>query len=100
MTQPTFRDFAGAIMGGDTASAASVLTTLLGLDDAAANAATAFFQSQMSADPDFVMKSMGLRAAVTSGTDHEIATLLSDCFGLKDARVQNAVATLKRLYPR
>lgn len=100
MTQPTFRDFAGAIMGGDTAGAASVLTTLLGLDDAAANAATAHFQSLMSADPNFVMKAMGLRTAVTSGSDEEIATLLTECFGLRDARLQNAVATLKRLYPR
>lgn len=100
MSQPTFRDFAGAIMGGDLGAAATVLEVLLGLDDAGARDASAHFQSQMGADPSFVMKAMGLRTAVTSGSDEEITTLLAECFGLKGPALQNGLATVKRLYPR
>ena len=61
MAQLTFRDFAGAVMGGDTARAAEVLGTLLGLDGEAATAAATHFQTRMTADPAFVQKAMGLR---------------------------------------
>ena len=100
MSQPTFRDFAGAIMGGDPGTAAKVLEVLLGLDETGARDASAHFQSQMGADPNFVMKAMGLRTAVTSGSDEEITTLISDCFGLKGPVLENGLATLKLLYPR
>lgn len=33
-------------------------------------------------DPAFMPKAMGLRTAVTSGTDAEIAELLGECFAL------------------
>jgi hypothetical protein len=99
MAELTFRDFAGAIMGGDVARAAEVLEQLLGLDDAAATAAATHFQSSMSADPAFISKAMGLRTAVTGGTDQEIGALLGDCFGLRDTAVASAVATLRKKYP-
>lgn len=99
MAQVTFRDFAGAIMGGDTARAAEVLEALLGLDNAAATAAAKHFQVSMAADPSFMMKAMGLRTAVTGGTDAEIAALLGDCFGLTGTAVTSAVATLRKTYP-
>lgn len=76
MAEVTFRDFAGAIMGGDTARAAEVLQTLLGLEASAATTAATHFQTSMTADPAFMSKAMGLRTAVTGGTDHEIASLL------------------------
>lgn len=99
MTQLTFRDFAGAIMGGDTARAAEVLEALLGLDGAGATAAAAHFQKSMTADPGFVSKAMGLRTAVTSGSDEDIAALLGDCFGLTGEAASRSVATLRKQYP-
>lgn len=99
MAQLTFRDFAGAVMGGDTARAAEVLAALLGLDSAAATASATHFQASMAADPAFMSKAMGLRAAVTGGSDQEIGALLGDCFGLTGVAVPSAVATLRKQYP-
>ncbi len=93
MAEVTFRDFAGAVMKGDAAAASSVLQELLGLSEAQASAATAHFRSRM-ADPAFMPKAMGLRTAVTSGSDDEIRALLGDCFGLDDA--DGALAALHR----
>ena len=99
MAQLTFRDFAGAVMGGDTARAAEVLGTLLGLDGEAATTAATHFQTRMTADPAFVQKAMGLRTAVTGGTDDDIAALLGDCFGLAGDAVPAAVVKLRKQYP-
>jgi hypothetical protein len=99
MAELTFRDFAGAIMGGDAARAAEVLGQLLGLDGPAATLATAHFQTGMSSDPAFMGKAMSLRAAVTGGSDDEIAALLRDCFGLAGDTVTGAVAALRTRYP-
>jgi len=99
MAEVTFRDFAGAIMGNDTARAAEVLETLLGLDATAALAAATHFQSSMTTDPAFMGKAMGLRAAVTGGSDEDIAALLGDCFGIMGAAVPPAIATLRKQYP-
>lgn len=94
MAELTFRDFAGAIMQGDAAAAATVLETLLALSPDQARAAAEHFRSQM-ADPAFMPKAMGLRHAVTSGTDAEIAALLTDCFGLAEPARTSAVAALR-----
>lgn len=99
MSDVTFRDFAGAIMKQDAASAQQVLSTLLGLDDGASAAATEHFRSRM-ADPAFMPKAMGLRTAVTTGSDDEIAALLGDCFGLAGQAQADAVAALRVRYPR
>ncbi len=99
MSDVTFRDFAGAIMKQDVASAQQVLSTLLGLDVSASAAATEHFRSRM-ADPAFMPKAMGLRTAVTSGSDDEIAALLGDCFGLAGQAQTDAVAALRVRYPR
>ena len=97
MADVTFRDFAGAIMKGDVEAAGAVLQQLLGLDVSAARAAADHFQAQStSGGPAFMGKAMGLRTAVTSGSDAEIGALLHDCFGLTDARLATAVATLTR----
>jgi hypothetical protein len=95
----TFRDFAGAVMKGDAAAAASVLEELLGLPNAQATAATAHFRARM-ADPVFMPKAMGLRTAVTSGSDDEIGALLGDCFGLDGADRATALAALRTRYPQ
>ena len=97
MADVTFRDFAGAIMKGDVEGAGVVLQQLLGLDAAAAATAAQYFQAQAAAvGPAFMGKAMGLRAAVTSGSEAEIAALLADCFGLADAPLATASATLQR----
>ena len=95
----TFRDFAGAIMGGNTARAAEVLEELLGLDPPAATQAAVHFQSSMGADPAFMGKAMSLRTAVTGGTDQAVGALLGDCFGLHGDAVGPAIAALRTLYP-
>jgi hypothetical protein len=99
MGQLTFRDFAGAIMGGDTERAGEVLRELLGLEAEAARAAASHFQTTMAADPAFMGKAMGLRAAVTGGTDEDIRVLLGDCFGLEGSAAHDAVTVLRKHYP-
>ena len=92
----TFRDFAGAIMGNDSAKAASVLEVLLGIEASAATNATAHFQSEAAANPQFMMKAMGLRTAVTSGSDDDIRQLLGDCFALSDDDTATAATALRK----
>jgi hypothetical protein len=97
MADVTFRDFAGAIMKGDVEAAGVVLQQLLGLDPAAAATAAQYFQSQVAAvGPAFMGKAMGLRAAVSNGSEAEIGALLADCFGLAGAPLATASATLQR----
>lgn len=99
MSDVTFRDFAGAVMGGDAAAAAGVLQQLLELGPEGAEAATTHFRARMEADgPAFLATAMSLRGAVTSGTDEEIAALLRDCFGLADTT--DALRALRARYPR
>jgi hypothetical protein len=96
MADVTFRDFAAAIMKGDVDGAGAVLQPLLGLPADQARAAAQHFQHQSAAaGPAFMGKAMGLRTAIASGSDAEIAALLGDCFGLADAPLATAIATLK-----
>ena len=100
MADLTFRDFAGAVMRGDAPAAATVLETLLGLAPEPASAATEHFRLGMTGGgPAFMQKAMGLRTAVTTGSDAEIGGLLEDCFGLDAAARATAVATLRHQYP-
>jgi hypothetical protein len=96
MAELTFRDFAAAIMKGDVDGAAAVLQPLLGLDAVAARAAAHHFHAQSAAvGPPFMAKAMGLRTAIAGGSDTEVEALLRDCFGLVDAPLATAVATLR-----
>ena len=99
MAELTFRDFAGAVMTGDAARAATVLQELLALSPDQATAATAHFRGRMS-DPAFMPKAMGLRTAVQSGSDDDISALLGDCFGLDGAAKTDALAALRTRYPK
>ncbi len=84
-------------MQGNVEAAGGVLQQLLGLPPDGARAAAAHFQAQSTAQgPAFMGKAMGLRAAMASGSDAEIGALLRDCFGLADAPLATAIATLKR----
>ena len=95
MADVTFRDFAGAIMKGDVDAAAMVLHQLLGLDAVQSHAAAQYFQAQSTSQgPAFMGKAMGLRTAVSSGSEAEIGALLRDCFGITGAPLATAVATL------
>ncbi len=97
MAEVTFRDFAAAIMKGDAGAASAALGPLLGLEPAAAQAAAQHFQAQSAAaGPAFMAKAMGLRTALASGSDAELGALLRDCFGLADAPLATAIATLRR----
>ncbi len=95
MAELTFRDFAAQIMKGDVPAAATVLETLLGLDPAAAATAAQYFQAQaVAAGPAFMGKAMGLRTAVASGSEPEVAGVLRECFGLAEPQLASATAAL------
>ena len=99
MSEPTFRDFAGAAMRGDVTAAASVLETLLALDGPSSVAAAEHFRSHM-ADPAFMQQAMGLRTAVGTGSDAEIGSLLARCFGLTEPALTASVSALRARYPK
>jgi len=98
-TEVTFRDFAGAVMQGDIATAGGHLEVLLGIDAPAASAAAGYFKSQMDAGgPPFMMKAMGLRTAVTDGGDDTVSALLIELFGIAPDDVGGPVARLRETY--
>lgn len=99
MPEVTFRDFAGAVMQGNTPAAASVLEQLLALAPERARVATEHFRARM-AEPAFLPRAMSLRTAVTNGTDDEIRALLTDCFQIDAADQPAALAELRRRYPQ
>jgi hypothetical protein len=84
-TEPTFRDFAGAIMQGDIDAASGLLQTLLATDAAQSLVSARHFQASISSDPSFMQKAMGMRQVVTSGTREELTALLGECFALDEA---------------
>jgi hypothetical protein len=95
----TFRDFAAAILRDDLDAAGGVLQALLGVDADGGRAAAVHFQAQMKAGgPAFMGKAMGLRTAVTAGTDDEIGALIGECFGLSGSSLAASVATLRARY--
>ena len=97
MADVTFRDFAGAVMQGNVDGASTVLEQLLGLAAPEARAAAEHFHAQATTQgPAFMGKAMGLRGALAGGSDAEIRALVRDCFGLADAPLATAVATLKK----
>jgi hypothetical protein len=96
MAEVTFRDFAAAIMKGDVEAAGVVLHSLLELPAPSALAAAQHFQRQAAAQgPAFMGKAMGLRTAVTSGSEAEIGALLTDCFGLAGPELATAITAVK-----
>ena len=98
-TEVTFRDFAGAVMANDTDKAARVLEALLGVDAAAGAAAAAHFQGKVDSEGQaFMMKAMGLRHAVTAGSDEDTQKLLGECFGLSGAASVSAAESLRARY--
>jgi len=97
MAERTFRDFAGAVMAGKNEEATAVLGELLALDDEAAGAATAHFDSGMrGGGPEFMAKAMGLRTAVGARDESATRGILADCFGLTGAALDGATAALLR----
>jgi len=98
-TELTFRDFAAAAMAGNSDEAARVLGVLLALDEPTAAAAAAHFQEQSkTGGPQFMMKAMGLRQAVSAPDDAPARELLGECFGLDGATLDGAVAALRGRY--
>src|SRR5690348_4423558 len=97
--EPTFRDFAGAVLSNDMAKACATLGALLNLDSAAARAATGHFQLQMSTGPAFMMKAMGMREVVQSGDENKLRTLLSELFGLNEEQQDTALVAIRERYP-
>jgi hypothetical protein len=72
-----------------------VLQPLLGLDESQGRAAAQHFHARsVAAGPAFMGRAMGLRTAIASGSRDEISALLHDCFGLADAPLATAIATL------
>ena len=99
MAELTFRDFAGAIMQGDTVRASTVLQELLSLTPDQATASTAHFAAR-SKEPAFMMRAMALRAAVASDSDDDISALLTECFGLDGDARTSAIVAIRARYPK
>jgi hypothetical protein len=99
MAEITFRDFAGALMGGDTTGAAAHLQTLLGVDESIARAGTEHFGTQMKASPEFMMKAMAMRTVVTNKDRPGLVTLLQECFALSADIAEKGADTLLARYP-
>lgn len=97
--EPTFRDFAGAVLSNDMAKASATLSALLNLDAPAARAATEHFQLQMSTGPAFMMKAMGMREVVQGGDQDKLRALLSELFGLSKDAQETALAAIRARYP-
>jgi hypothetical protein len=95
--QPTFRDFASAIFGGDLDAATRTLTVLLQLSPERARTAAEHFRGQ-AADPSFLPKAMSLRTAIESPDDAVVSALLADCFGLGPDEAQAATGALRARY--
>lgn len=98
MAELTFRDFAGALMQGNKPGATEMLQQLLGLPPDEAGKATEYF-GERTQNPAFLAKAMGLRQAVTSGSDDDIAQILGEVFGLDEAQRPGAVAAVRKRYP-
>lgn len=98
MPDVTFRDFAGALMTNDDGKAANVLCTLLGVDLATAQSATAHFKAEMQQDQSFMMKAMGLRTVVDERDEAGATKLLGECFGFDDGAAASAAKTLMAHY--
>ncbi len=98
MSEITFRDFAGAMMGNDSDQAATHLQALLGLGSKAASDATAHFASQMKANPAFMMKAAGMRTVVQSKDRDGLVTLLGECFALDSGASDKAADALMARY--
>jgi len=98
MPDVTFRDFAGALMANDDAKCASVLSTLLGVDEPTAQAAAAHFKSEMQKDQSFMMKAMGMRTVVEGKDEAGAARLIGEVFGFDDAASADAAKTLMAHY--
>jgi len=98
MADVTFREFAGALMQGNKAGATAMLEPLLGLTGEAAVQASDYFGDRIK-DPTFMVKAMGLRNAVTSGSDDDIGAILVECFGLTESQRAGAVAAVRKRYP-
>jgi hypothetical protein len=96
--EPSFRDFAGAVLSNDMAKASATLSALLDLDSSAARAATEHFQLQMSTGPAFMMKAMGMREVVQSGDQNKLRTLLSELFGLSKEVQETAIVAIRTRY--
>ena len=100
MSELTFRNFAESILKRDDATAHAQLQELLGLPPEQAVAATEHFKTKMKEGPaEFMPKAMGLRHAVTSGSDDDIAKVLEEVFGLTGDSRTTAVAAVRRRYP-
>ena len=99
MSDVTFRDFAGHLMGGELELAAGVLSTLLGVDATTAAAATKYFQTQAAADPAFAAKAMGMRQVVEARDAAALEQLIVDCFGLSREEAATAGKAVLARYP-
>lgn len=98
MSNVTFRDFASALMSDKLVLAAEHLSSLLGLEPAAATTATQYFAARTEAEPQFMMKAMGLRPIV-EGQDHAGAcVLLAECFNLAPEQATASATVLLAQY--
>lgn len=99
MEQPSFRDFAQAIMTEDDPAAAGCLVYLFGLVPTAAAGAVMHFRKGMNQEGgEFMKRAVGLRKAVLLGRREEVTQLLEVCFGLLGDQALVAQTNLRHLF--
>ncbi|TNF30561.1 MAG: hypothetical protein EP319_04765 [Deltaproteobacteria bacterium] len=92
----TFKEFAIFVQMGKISDASMALSVILDLDDDVAEQATQHFVKQLSADPNFMMKLMGLRSQLEVSNNAAMMTLI-ECFNLNGANLILALQAAKKI---
>lgn len=92
----TFKEFAIFVQLGKISDASMALSVILDLDDDVAEQATQHFLKQLNADPNFMMKLMGLRSQLEVSNNAAMMTLI-ECFNLNGANLILALQAAKRI---
>ena len=92
----TFKEFAIFVQVGKISDASMALSVILDLDDDVAEQATQHFVKQLNADPNFMMKLMGLRSQLEVSNNAAMMTLI-ECFNLNGANLILALQAAKKI---
>ena len=92
----TFKEFAIFIQMGKVSDASMALSVILDLDDDVAEQATQHFVKQVKADPNFMMKLMGLKAELEKSDNAAMMTII-ECFNLNGENLIVALQAAKQI---
>ena len=90
----TFKEFAIFIQVGKISDASMALSVILDLEDDVAEQATQYFVNKLKADPNFMMKLMGMRIQLEESDNAAMMTLI-ECFNLSGENLIRALQAAK-----